>query len=256
MGAKPLVALNLVAFPTGTVPMEVLGRILDGGAAAVAAAGAMILGGHSIQDDEPKYGLAVVGVVHPDAVLGNVGARPGDALILTKPIGTGVITTALKQGRATEDEVAAATASMAALNRAAGEVFGQHHAAVHALTDVTGYGLVGHLLEMLMGSEVGAEVSFSAVPLLDGARRLADEDVFPGGSRTNRAEASDHLDASAVDESDALLLCDAQTSGGLLAAVAPDQAATVLAALHAANCDAATQIGRVGTGPTGLRLVP
>lgn len=255
MGASPLVALNLVAFPTGTVPMEVLGRILDGGRDTVVAAGAALLGGHSIQDEEPKYGLAVVGLVHPDAVLGNVGARPGDALILTKPIGTGIITTALKRGLATPDEVASATASMAALNRAAGEVFAKHHAAVHALTDVTGYGLVGHLLEMVCGSGVGAEVTLSAVPLLDGARRLAGDDVFPGGTRANRAEATEHLDASAVDASDALLLCDAQTSGGLLAAVAPEQTATLLAALRDAGCNASVQIGVITEAPSRLRLL-
>lgn len=256
MGAKPLVALNLVAFPTGTVPMEVLGRILDGGRDTVVAAGAALLGGHSIQDAEPKYGLAVVGVVHPDAVLGNVGAQPGDALILTKPIGTGVITTALKRGLATDDEVAAATASMAALNRAAGEVFAEHHAAVHALTDVTGYGLVGHLLEMTGGSGVGAEITTSAVPLLDGARRLADDGVFPGGTRANHAEALEHLDATAVSEADALLLCDAQTSGGLLAAVAPEAAPGILAALGDANCQSAVQIGVITQPPARLRLLP
>ncbi len=191
MGARPLVALNLVAFPTGTVPMEVLGRILDGGGDTVQAAGAALLGGHSIQDEEPKYGLAVVGIVHPDAVLGNVGAKPGDVLLLTKAIGTGIITTGLKRGLTTPEEAAQATTSMATLNRAAGEVFARHHAAVNALTDVTGYGLVGHLLEMLEGSDVGAEVSLGAVPLLPGTRRLADADVFPGGTRANHTAAAD-----------------------------------------------------------------
>jgi selenide,water dikinase len=255
MGARPLVALNLVAFPTSTVPMEVLGRILDGGRDTVQAAGAALLGGHSIQDEEPKYGLAVVGVVHPDAVLGNVGAQPGDVLLLTKPIGTGIITTGLKRGMTTPEEAAQATASMATLNRAAGEAFARHHAGVHALTDVTGYGLIGHLLEMLEGSGVSAEISLSQVPLLDGARRLADADVFPGGTRANLAAAADNLARVDTSERDALILCDAQTSGGLLAAVSPDQVDEVERALSSAGCGSVARVGAVHAGPPQVRVL-
>ena len=255
MGAKPLVALNLVAFPTDTLPMEVLGRILDGGQDTITAAGAVLLGGHSIQDDEPKYGLAVVGVVHPDNILGNVGVQDGDVLILTKPIGTGVVTTALKRGLASQDEAQEATEMMATLNRVAGEVFARHHRAVHALTDVTGYGLLGHLLEMLGESACDAEVSVSAVPLLCGARRLADIDVFPGGSRANLESASSHADISAVSTADALLMADAQTSGGLLAAVAPEQAQAICRDLNTAGCRDVARIGVVCEGRARVRLI-
>ena len=256
MGAKPLVALNLVAFPTDTVPMEVLGRILDGGRDVVQAAGAALLGGHSIQDAEPKYGLAVVGVVHPEAVLGNVGAKPGDVLILTKPIGTGIITTALKRGKASDAEAAGASASMATLNRAAGEVFAAHHEAVNALTDVTGYGLVGHLLEMLEGSEVNAELHLSDIPLLEGVERLANEDIFPGGTRANREAANHALRLEGVGEREALILCDAQTSGGLLAAVAPSHADTILEALLEAGCKDTRRVGAITSGQGQLVLHP
>jgi selenium donor protein len=255
MGATPLVALNLVAFPTETLPMEVLGRILDGGQHAITAAGAVLLGGHSIQDDEPKYGLAVVGVIHPDKILGNVGVQVGDVLILTKPIGTGVITTALKRGLASQDEAQQATEVMATLNRTAGEVFARHHDAVHALTDVTGYGLLGHLLEMLGESACDAEISVSSVPLLPGARRLADIDVFPGGSRANLEAATAQVDASTVSIADVLLMADAQTSGGLLAAIAPDQVQAVCRDLERSGCHDIATIGVVRDGHAHVRLV-
>jgi selenium donor protein len=255
MGATPLVALNLVAFPTDTLPMEVLGRILDGGQDTITAAGAVLLGGHSIQDEEPKYGLAVVGVVHPDKILGNVGVQDGDVLLLTKPIGTGVLTTALKRGLATQEEAQHATEVMATLNRASGEVFARHHQAVHALTDVTGYGLLGHLLEMLGESACDAEISVASVPLLPGARRLADADVFPGGSRANLEAAASQTDTSAVSIADALLMADAQTSGGLLAAVAPAHFDALCRDLNMAGCRDVTQIGVIRTGNTRVRLV-
>jgi len=233
MGAKPLVALNIVAFPSDTLPMEVLGRILDGGQAAINASGAVLLGGHSIQDEEPKYGLAVVGMVHPDRVLGNVGVKDGDALLLTKPIGTGIITTALKRSLASVEEGKEASESMAELNRSAGEVLANHYHAIHGLTDITGYGLLGHLLEMIGESSLGAELFVSKVPLLPGVRRLADEDVFPGGTRVNLASILDRVDHSRVSTRDALILADAQTSGGLLASVAPQHLTKVTKALEA-----------------------
>jgi len=254
MGAKPLVALNLVAFPTDTLPMEVLGQILDGGQSMITAAGAVLLGGHSIQDDEPKYGLAVVGVVHPNEILGNVGVQDGDVLILTKPIGTGVVTTALKRGLASPEEAQEATETMATLNRTAGEVFARHHAAVHALTDVTGYGLLGHLLEMLGDSDCDARVSVGSVPLLPGARRLADADIFPGGSRANLTAAGDQVDTSSVSQADALLMADAQTSGGLMAAIAPTHVDAVCRDLRDAGCSVVARIGHIHTGTTRVHL--
>mgnify|MGYP002869424991 CR=1 FL=1 len=256
MGAKPLVALNLVAFPSDTLPMEVLGRILEGGQAAIAASGAVLLGGHSIQDAEPKYGLAVVGTVHPKRVLGNVGVREGDVLLLTKPIGTGVITTAMKRSLASDEEVRSATESMALLNRSAGEVLARHHRSVHGLTDVTGFGLIGHLREMLGTSGLGAEISFSQVPLLPGAQRLADADVFPGGTRANLDAIRAQIDSSALSVSDTLLLADAQTSGGLLASVAPEDADEIQASLSACEGIEAAQIGVIKASEGIISLVP
>ena len=256
MGAKPIVALNLVAFPTDTLPMEVLGEILDGGLAMVQESGAVLLGGHSIQDAEPKYGLAVVGMVHPDKLLANVGVQEGDVLLLTKPLGTGVITTALKRGLATPEEAAYATESMAQLNRNAGEVFAAHHQAVHGLTDVTGYGLLGHLLEMLGDAPFDAELSLSTLPLLPGARRLADEGVFPGGTRANLKAAGERVDASALSEADALLVADAQTSGGLLAAISASEVERVEAALRRSGTQCVCRIGTISTGRGLVKLAP
>jgi selenide, water dikinase len=250
MGGRPLVALNIVAFPARDLPMRILQRILAGGAQVVGEAGAVLVGGHSVEDPEPKYGLAVVGLVHPRCVFKNVGARPGDHLILTKPIGTGVITTAIKRGRARPKEIRTVTELMATLNRTASEVLVAHARAVHALTDVTGYGLLGHLLEMLEGSKVAAELDASAIPILPAARRLAAEGIFPGGSRANLMSAGRHVEfggALASDETEQLLLADAQTSGGLLAAVTPRSAAKILAALEAAGVNA-VDIGRIRAG--------
>ncbi|GEJ55890.1 selenide, water dikinase [Anaeromyxobacter diazotrophicus] len=239
MGARPLFALNLVAFPVGKLPMETLGEILRGGAAAAAEAGAPILGGHSIDDPEPKYGMAVTGLVHPDRVLRNVGARPGDRILLTKPLGSGIVTTAIKRGEADPALVDRAVGVMAALNRAAGEVLAAS-GAVHALTDVTGFGLLGHALEMAQGSGVTLRLDARAVPILEGVRALAERDVAPGGSRANLAWVAPHVrfDAS-LDAPARLVLADAQTNGGLLAAVAPERLDELAAALKQAGVQAA-----------------
>lgn len=239
MGGRPLVCLNIVAFPTKALPIRVLGRILEGGAAVIGQAGAVLLGGHSVEDPEPKYGLAVVGEVHPKRVFANVGARRGDVLILTKPLGSGVVTTALKRKLARPKEVKEAVEVMATLNRAAGEVFAAHHRTVHAVTDVTGFGLLGHLLEMLDGSELDARLVFDQIPLLAGAKRLAAEDVFPGGTRANleaarKAKGVRFHGSLAKASSSQLLVADAQSSGGLLAAVSARSAPKVLAALREA----------------------
>jgi selenide, water dikinase len=235
MGARPLFALNLVGFPVGKLPMDTLGEILRGGADAAAEAGAPILGGHSIDDPEPKYGLAVTGLVHPDRILRNVGARPGDAVLLTKPLGSGIVTTAIKRGVAAPAVVDRAVGVMAALNRAAGEVLAAS-GAVHALTDVTGFGLLGHALEMAQGSGVTLRLDARAVPILDGVRALAEEDVAPGGTRANLAWVSPHVRFDdAIDGPLRLMLADAQTNGGLLAAVAPERLDAVLRALQQAS---------------------
>jgi selenide,water dikinase len=253
MGARPLFALNLVGFPPGVFPPEVLAEVLRGGASKAAEAGVPILGGHTVRDDEPKYGLAVNGMVHPQRVIRNVGARPGDVLILTKPLGIGIITTAIKRDLATDHLAASAVEVMTALNRGAGEAMAT--AEVSAATDVTGFGLLGHLHEMTAGSGVGAEISFSAVPILEGVRELAAADCVPGGSKDNL----DFLnDGGAVDwddalsESERLILADAQTSGGLLIAVPEANASALLAALHVAGTLAAAPIGRIiSTDPAG-----
>jgi selenide,water dikinase len=256
MGARPLMALNLVAFPSKDLPMEVLGEILRGGADKCTEAGIPIVGGHSIDDPEPKYGLAVIGVTTPVGLLKNKGARPGDQLLLTKPLGSGVMTTAIKRELASADEITQVTELMARLNRDAGEVLARHCSEVNALTDVTGFGLLGHLLEMLEASEVGATIEASAVPVLDAARRMAGEGIVPGGTRANLESVIERVDFGALDETTRLLLADAQTSGGLLASVHPDAVEPILADLKAAGTLAHVRIGEVTEGEAGLQVVP
>ncbi len=248
MGARPLFALNLVGWPVGKLSMETLGEVLRGGAEAAQLAGAPVLGGHSIDDPEPKYGMAVTGIVHPDRILRNVGARPGDVLLLTKPLGSGIVTTAIKRAVAPAALVERVVAVMSALNRAAGETFAAS-GAVHALTDVTGFGLLGHAWEMAEGSGVALRLRADRVPLLDPAvRDLAARGVVPGGSKANLAWVRPALRlAPEVDEPLALVLADAQTTGGLLAAVDPARAAAVQDALAAAGVHAAA-IGEVLEG--------
>ena len=242
MGARPLFALNLVGWPVRTLPMEQLGEVLRGGAEAARLAGIPILGGHSIDDPEPKYGLAVTGLVHPDRILRNVGARPGDRLLLTKPIGTGIASTAIKRGVAPAGLQDRAVEIMAALNRAAGEVLARS-GAVHALTDVTGFGLLGHAWNMVEGSRVRLRVMSEAVPLLEGVLELAAQDLVPGGSKANLAWVAPHVRfAEQLPPPLRQVLADAQTNGGLLAAVAPEAASDLLAELRAAGVGA-VQVG-------------
>jgi selenide, water dikinase len=242
MGARPLFALNLVSFPRELLGEGLLETILEGGADAASEAGIAIVGGHSIHDPEPKYGLCVIGEVHPERLVRNSGGRPGDRLVLTKPIGTGVISTAIRAGVAGGDAVAAAVASMAALNRAGAEAM--LSVGVHAATDVTGFGLLGHLRELARSSGVAARVEAGAVPLLPDAEALAGAGHLPGGSRRNREDLGDTVQwDAAVPEVRRSLLCDAQTSGGLLIAVQPDRAAALVDALTAAGTPAAVIVG-------------
>jgi selenide, water dikinase len=223
MGAEALFALNIVNFPRDSLPLETLGEIVRGGVDKAAEANVAILGGHSVDDPEIKYGMTAIGVVHPDRIIRNVGGRPGDRLILTKPIGTGVITTAIKAGKATPDQVSAAVRSMSMLNYGAAQAM--LRVGVHAATDVTGFGLLGHLGEMLTDGTVDAVVYLDRVPLLPGTRELAEAGAIPGGSRRN-LESFDGKVAwsSAVAELDQLILSDAQTSGGMLLAVPEERA--------------------------------
>ncbi len=254
MGGTPLLALNLVGWPRDTLPYELLGEVLRGGGDVARAAGAFVLGGHSIDDPEPKYGMAVVGEVHPDRIVTNAGARPGDALLLTKPIGTGVLTTALKRDLLSEAELAPAVAAMTTLNAAAARAM--LAVGVHAATDVTGFGLLGHLHSLLEASGAAAEVTAQAVPLLPHARDMAARGAVPGGTQRNLASLADAVSfAAAVAETTRVLLCDAQTSGGLLIAVAPGSAAALVAALEREQAPAAAVIGRVVAGPPGRVVV-
>jgi selenide,water dikinase len=221
MGARPLFGLNLVAWPRAPELLALLGETLRGGADMARDAGLLILGGHSIDDPEPKYGLVAVGEAHPARLLTNRGARPGDRLVLTKPIGTGVLATALKQDLLPEEGLAEAIGWMTTLNAGAMEAALAVGPAVHACTDVTGFGLLGHLRNLLEGSGVAARVRADAVPLLSGARDVATRGAVPGGT-TRNLEAANGWTAWAPDVSEPIriLLCDAQTSGGLLLAVA------------------------------------
>jgi selenide, water dikinase len=226
MGAEPLTALNLVAFPLERLGAAVLAEILRGGGDVVREAGALTVGGHSIDDPEPKYGLAVTGVVDPAQVLDNAGGRPGDALVLTKPLGVGAISTALKRGHG-DGLLGRAVATMTALNAEAARA--ARAAGAHALTDVTGFGLLGHLRELTAASGVAAKVSADAVPAIEGVEELLrGGDSVSGGSRRNRAHAETFTRfADGVEEWRRSLMCDATTSGGLLVAVPADRAAEV-----------------------------
>jgi len=227
MGGRPVCALNLVAFPLETLGADVLREILRGGADAAAAAGASIVGGHSIDDPEPKYGMAVTGIVHPRAVLTNAGGRDGDALVLTKPLGAGTVATALKRGLADAALVDRAVEVMTTLNATGAEQ--ARAAGAHALTDVTGFGLLGHVHELAEASGLAAEIDAAAAPAIAGVLELlADERAVAGGSRRNRADAESFATfAPGVEEARRRLCCDAMTSGGLLAAVVPERAGEV-----------------------------
>ncbi|NOZ13420.1 MAG: selenide, water dikinase SelD [Acidobacteria bacterium] len=254
MGAKPLFALNIVGFPVGRLPEDILNRILAGANAKAKEAGIFILGGHSVEDSEPKFGMAVVGTVHPKHVLTNIGARPGDALILTKAIGTGILATALKRGIIDETAFAPAVETMSQLNRQAAEIMAGF--TVHACTDVTGFGLLGHLSEMLGDGTVDTEIQAESVPILPGARELAMADVIPGGTRNNLAYTEKRTDWNkSIAMAERLLLSDAQTSGGLLIAVPEPDAAALATALQTAGVPAATQIARFTSGTGRIHVV-
>ena len=254
MGGMPLLALNVVGFPVD-LPKEILGRVLQGGASKAREAGVIVVGGHTVDDAEPKYGMAVTGVVEPGKQITNAGARPGDALILTKPIGSGIITTAGKRQQVDALVLDDAISVMAALNRAASEAMME--VGVHACVDVTGFGLVGHLLGMLRASDVSAEISFADVPLMDGVVQLIDAGIFPGGTERNLRAAEAAVEWSGeIRENDKLLLCDAQTSGGLLMAVPENLAGVLLTSLERRGVAAAAVVGCItGKGAASVRVV-
>ncbi|SFS68584.1 selenide, water dikinase SelD [Paenibacillus sp. BC26] len=243
MGGKPLTVLNIVAFPISTLDKRILSEILRGAADKVQEAGATLVGGHSIDDKEPKFGLAVTGLVHPDKVRTNAGAKPGDRLILTKPIGVGILTTSIKKDQLSTEETKRLTAVMATLNKTAAEIMEPYP--VHACTDVTGFGLIGHALELAKGSKMTVKLHHGDVPLLPRVRELADKGFVPGGTKNNYAHVRD--DVSFPDELDQIgrwILCDAVTSGGLLISVAGDQAEALLEELLQAGVEA-SMIGEI-----------
>ena len=252
MGATPLFALNLVGWPRDKLPYDLLGDVLRGGADVAKEAGAFVVGGHSVDDPEPKYGMVAIGEVHPSRIVTLARARDGDALVLTKPIGTGVLSTALKRDLATASDLAPAVKSMTTLNAGAARAMRELGEKVHAATDVTGFGLLGHLHNMLSASGVAAELDAAAVPLLPKAMELAERGSIPGGTKRNREALEAHVTFGAqVPEPLRVLLFDAQTSGGLLIAVEAAQADELVKALERERTPAAVRIGRVARGTAG-----
>jgi selenide,water dikinase len=242
MGGEPKTCMNIVCFPKGKMDIEILGEILKGGAEKVKESGAVVVGGHSIIDEEIKFGMAVTGVIHPDKILRNVGVQEGDVLILTKPLGTGIITTALKKGKASEESVNEAVQSMTTLNATAAEVARKHP--VHACSDVTGFGILGHALEMASGSDVTLVIESAKMPLLRGTPRLAEKGYITGGCKRNKDYLNDKmLIDKNIREGLVEAALDPQTSGGLLFAIARRHAAKLLEDLHAAGVSHATEVG-------------
>jgi selenide,water dikinase len=251
MGGRPITAMNIVCFPIRTMAIEVLREILKGGHDKMREAGVLLIGGHSVEDDELKYGLSVTGVIHPDRVLFNKGAVPGDRLILTKPIGTGIASTALKAGLADAALVARSIACMTTLNNRAAELMAKTDA-IHACTDVTGFGFLGHALEMAEGSGVGMRIDAAAVPFFPEIRRFVEEGIIPGGLIRNRKFREGQIEISPgcpdwrVD-----ILFDPQTAGGLLIALPAGAAERLLREMHASGIDEAAIVGEVTDSPKG-----
>jgi selenide,water dikinase len=253
MGGTPVTAMNIVCFPTAKMDKSILAAIIRGGLSKIRESGAVLAGGHSIMDTEVKYGLSVTGIVHPGKIWKNCTARPGDCLILTKALGTGIMSTAIKQGRVTEAQAREATDSMSALNRTAAEVFHRH--TVHACTDVTGFSLMGHGLEMAEGSGVTLRLHSAAVPLMDRVPEFAAEGVLPGGAQRNRRYYEPRVFYRGTLQIQSEILFDPQTSGGLLCSVPEKDAEACLRQLQAAGCAKAAIVGEVVERGSGASLV-
>ncbi len=255
MGGRPLTALNIVCFPIRKMDVGVLRDILRGGLDQMREAGVLLIGGHSVEDDEPKYGLSVTGVIHPDKVLLNRGAQPGDRLILTKALGTGIVSTAVKGGVADPALAERAVVCMTTLNREAAKLMTER-SDIHACTDVTGFGFLGHALEMIEGSETGMRIRAAAVPVFPGLRTLVEEGIVPGGLIRNRKFRESRIEIG-PDCPDWLvdILFDPQTAGGLLIALPEAAAAELLARMRAAGIAEAAIVGEVTEEPKGrIRL--
>ena len=254
MGGTPLTAMNVVCFPVKSLDISVLKDILRGGVDKILEAGALLVGGHTIDDKELKYGLSVTGTVHPKRLVTNSGAKVGDKLILTKPLGTGIISTAVKAKMADEETAAKVAKCMATLNRRASELM--QEVRVHACTDITGFGLLGHTVQLAQNSRVGINISSASVPLLPGAEDFAKQELYPGGSRRNREFYSPCVKiASKVPTHMQGILFDAQTSGGLLISLASRKAELLLNKLRQAGVEDAVIIGEVVSAPRGVVTV-
>ncbi len=253
MGARPITALNIVGFPVDDMDNSVLRDILRGGLSKITESGAVLAGGHSIKDDELKYGLSVTGVIHPDKIISNGGTKPGDVLVLTKPLGTGIIATALKRKLITPEELDTMVKSMVRLNKYAADVVANYK--VHAMTDVTGYGLVGHLLEMLDSSFMDAKIFVDQLPALPGAFKYAEQNVVPGGLKGNREYYKPRIAVGAgVTELEELLVVDPQTSGGLLISIPANKAEAFVEDLHANGVEEARIIGEISNSSAEPRI--
>jgi len=246
MGGLPLTALQLICWPRDELPFELLGEVVEGAQLVLTEAGCVIVGGHSIDDREPKYGFAVTGLVEPDRLVTNAGALPGDVLVLTKPLGTGIISTAIKQGRADQGLRDTAVEIMTTLNAGASRAMAG--VVTHAATDITGFGLLGHLGEIVQASRVSAHIESDAVPVIAGVRELAEEGVYPGGSIRNRKAAERFTDFGDVDDTTIRVLADAQTSGGLLIAVPPFEVGRLLERLESETTPSAVVVGEIDEG--------
>ena len=253
MGARPVTALNIVAFPVDDMDNSVLRDILRGGLSKITEAGAVLAGGHSIKDDELKYGLSVTGIVHPEKMISNGGAKPGDALVLTKPLGTGIVATALKRKLITPEELDTMVNSMVRLNKYAADVVANYD--VHAMTDVTGYGLVGHLLEMLDSSGMDAKIFVDQLPVLPGTFKYAEQKVVPGGLLSNRKFYKPRISVGAgVTRLEELLVVDPQTSGGLLISLAAENAQVFVNDLQKNGVEDARIIGEISNSSNEPRI--
>ncbi len=243
MGGQPKTVLNIVGYPVKKLGPDMLAEILRGAADKVSEAGAVTVGGHSVDDQEPKFGLSVTGIVHPERFWRNVGAMPGDSLVLTKPIGVGILTTGIKRGAVTEEQERTVTDTMAMLNKTAAEILTAFEP--HAVTDVTGFGLLGHGSEIARGSDVTIEIDYDKVPLLDGTYKLAEQGIIPGGSKANHKWLIEDVEYENIPIESQLILCDAITSGGLLVSMPENQAAAYVTKLHEAGMPFASIIGKV-----------
>jgi selenide,water dikinase len=244
MGGKPKTVLNIVGFPIKELGPDVLAEILKGAADKTKEAGALLVGGHSIDDQEPKFGLSVTGLIHPDKILKNVGAKPGDSLVLTKPIGVGILTTGVKRDAVTPEQLQQVTAAMASLNKVAAECLEEFHP--NAGTDVTGFGLLGHASEIAKGSDVSLTIHYDQVPLLDGTVDLAKQGIIPGGTKSNYSWLADTIVYhDELSEEERFILCDAVTSGGLLVSLPREEAVQYVEKLHKNGIVEAAIVGEV-----------